>query len=153
MQYKTPLKLFLTIITAGVLTASPLTAKGGIGIAIGDPTGITLRIEKFPVLTVGYHFFSKNGYIDANLDFWIIHNRLGAKKTKLNWYLGVGASTDIYFGANQFPVVIGARVPIGLQWIPTDPIEIYLEAAPGISVFPGVGFDMDYALGIRFLIF
>ena len=34
-----------------------------------------------------------------------------------------------------------------------EDIEVFIEAAPGISLFPSIAFDLDTAIGIRFYLF
>jgi len=126
----------------------PTEARGGIGLVAGQPSGITFRINQFPVVTIGYSFLSDSQWIHGSLDFWALNPSLGGQ---FKWYLGLGANIGLY--TNNNPIRLGLRVPIGIQWFPTEIIEIFLEAAPGVSVLPSIGFDWQACLGIRFMIF
>ena len=144
-------KLFiiLFLIFYMVLPNRPISAKGGIGLMVGQPSGITVRFDRFPVFTVGYSFLYGNPWINGSLDYWLINNPI---EGQFRWYLGVGANAGIYLSSAD-PFKIGARIPIGIQWIPADLIEVFLEAAPGARLFPTIDFDLQVGLGIRFMIF
>ena len=120
------------------------------GIILGEPSGISLKFGKFPVLAFG--FSGVYGHLHVNLDYWIINKPIEAP---FFWYLGVGAklwlgSYNIHKAADNF--ALGARVPIGLQWFITNEWELFLEAAPGVMIFSysGAGFWWDAGIGIRY---
>jgi hypothetical protein len=82
----------------------------------------------------------------------------------LTWYVGGGVQIMLPAGRFDRPVFVGipyyytpapiwlaARVPIGLNIaLAQSPFEIYLEAVPGILVFPAITFGLGASLGGRF---
>ena len=141
--------ILLGLICTLVFSSQGLQARGGIGLAAGQPSGITFRIEKFPVVTIGYSFLTGSQWINGSLDFWILNNPIAGQ---FYWYFGIGGNVGIYTTSGM-PVRLGARVPIGIQWVPINLIEVYLEGAPGALLYPAIGFDWQANLGIRFMIF
>jgi len=141
----------LTVATA-LLWTPALSAKTGIGVMGGDPTGITLKFNNFPVIEFGYDFGlygQRAGSFDLNVDHWIINKPLG---TNFHWFIGIGVSAQ-YNSGYAYGFGVGARVPIGVQWFPASKIEIFAEVAPGLAVLPALGLDVDFGLGVRFYIF
>jgi hypothetical protein len=141
--------LFLIILSNSIISSDRLEARGGIGFMVGQPSGITFRYNNFPVLTVGYSFFTGEQWINGSLDYWFLNNPI---KGQFKYYVGIGGNLGIYTDSNT-PIRLGARVPVGLQWIPAELIEVFIEAAPGFRILPSPDFDIQAGLGIRFLIF
>lgn len=141
--------LVILLVSCFFISTKSTEARGGIGVAFGQPSGVTFRINRFPVVTLGYSFLLGKQYFYGSLDFWIINNPI---QGQFFWYLGIGANIGVY-NSGQNPLRLGARVPIGLLWVPTNLIEVFLEAAPGAQLFPTVGFDWQAEIGIRFMIF
>jgi hypothetical protein len=143
------IRILIFIITTTAASFQSIHAKGGIGLAVGQPSGVTLRFNQFPVITVGYYLtdFNKGtGMIYGSIDYWIFKKPISGQ---FQWYLGLGGNVAL---VSNF-VGLGLRVPVGILWVPTNLIEVFLEGAPGIMVFPGVGFAWQAALGIRFMVF
>jgi len=128
-------------------------AKTGVGVIIGDPTAFSIKVNNFPVIGVGYSLLGK-GSVYASVDYWIINKPLS---TPINWYLGVGGVGHIGSGGDKKSInnelLLGVRVPIGLQWWATEAIEIFGEIAPTVVIIPGSDFGINGGLGIRFYIF
>ncbi|MES0490922.1 MAG: hypothetical protein ABUK01_13075 [Leptospirales bacterium] len=140
-------------VTTALLWTPVLSAKTGIGVMGGDPNGITLKFNNFPVIELGYDLGwggGSSGSFDLNVDYWIINKPLGGKN--FFWFLGIGASVQYGAGSNSW-FGVGARVPIGLQWFPVPKVEIFAEVAPGLAILPGLGLDVDFGVGVRFYIF
>jgi hypothetical protein len=134
-------RLFLALITAAVLT--PLfsaQARIGLGVVAGEPTGLTMRIDKFPVLGASWSFHDE--YMLVYCDYWIINKEL---ESPLNWYLGLGGEIGIHSDMS-----VGARVPIGLQWPFQQDWELFFELAPVVVLVPGADFTMNGGIGIRY---
>jgi len=140
-------KIAVIAIVLATFLARPEAAEAKIGIGVmgGDPNGITLKFDNFPVIGIGYSFLGGgNNWLDLTVDYWILNPPLGGP---FHWYLGIGVNVN--YPASTV-VGVGARVPIGIQFIPLNWLEIFLEGAPGVSVLPKLGFDWQAALGVRF---
>jgi len=125
--------------------ANPIRADIGVGFILGEPTGFSLRIDGFPVLGIAW---SLDDYFHLHCDYWINSRYI---KRGVYWYWGFGGkvTSDKYKG-NSFSM--GMRVPIGLRYFPARRIEIFLEIAPGMRVYPNTASDFDIGIGMRFIL-
>jgi hypothetical protein len=141
------MKKCLTAIVAGaailltVLTADAAEVAGGF--MVGEPTGFSLRINKFPVLCFGWSF--PHDFLFVNCDYWIIDKPF-PNESRLDWYLGVGGA----LGTGHDPF-LGCRVPIGIKGILERKFELFGEIAPGVSLAPEVGLFLNGGLGFRYI--
>ena len=152
--------------------ASPEGRTLGIGLQLGYPTAITLKlmVAADQGIVFGLGVFGAYAYdaasISLHVDYlWHPHVLAVAQPFNLSWYIGGGlhvlAFTDNrqrfgyggfgYFAGAQ-PIAIAARVPIGLDLaFNAIPFELYLEIAPELALFPAIGFaGIGAALGGRF---
>ncbi len=128
------------------LFAAPRRAEAvGIGFIVGDPTGLSLSFKPV-IIGINFNFLSGN-YLQFHLDYWFINRGLGSG---LKWYLGLGGKLQVFSFGYGSGIGVGLRVPIGLQFFPARRVEIFLEYVPGIAIIPGVGYDHDYGIGLRF---
>ena len=66
-------------------------------------------------------------------------------------YVGVGARLHVGDGWGDENEGLGVRVPFGMSMMPTDvPIDVFLEIAPAVIVFPQTEGELDGGIGIRF---
>ncbi len=141
--------LFLVIlitITVGVGSAS---ADIGVGIILGDPTGISLLIEERIAIGAAWSLYN---HFHIHADVWILNPGI---VENLEWYLGIGGKFKIFTTESikketTDDFAVGVRVPVGLQYYVIPELELFIEAAPGIQLFPSTAFDIDAGLGIRY---
>ncbi|MEQ9091040.1 MAG: hypothetical protein RIE52_08105 [Balneola sp.] len=145
--------LIFTIVFTGLLTVDSTAqntnaGKTGLGVMIGEPTGITLKswTSQNTAFDVGLAWsLSGNDDIYVHADHqW--HKPLEVEKGNLAFFYGIGAraifSNDTFFGA---------RIPLGLSYLaPEAPLEFYLEVAPVINLIPDTDGDADGGIGIRY---
>lgn len=140
-------KLFLLlIITAGLTTIYDRTHALGLGVIIGEPTGVSIKINRFPIIGVSWSVF--NNRMSFTLDGWMINRDI---KGDLDWYLGLGGS--MYFkstGIGENEIGVGVRVPVGLQFWVQQEWEIFMEVAPRLLVIPEPTFDPQGGIGVRY---
>ncbi len=135
--------LFVISVTAGSLNV--LEAKTGIGIIVGEPTGISIRIDNFPILGIAWSVF--DNYFHFHCDYWLGNKKLDRS---LYGYFGLGVKvTGNEKGAND-NLQLGARVPFGLRYFVAPRVELFAEVVPGMRVIPDTGFDIDGGIGVRF---
>jgi len=91
-------------------------------------------------------------YISFHSDYLYQENILN-KTNRLDWYAGLGGRVVVWaYGSNTgHDIVLIARVPVGLAvtFHRPDFLELYLELAPGLVVFPPLAFAIDFGLGVR----
>jgi len=155
--------LTFSIVALGTAHAEP--KKGlGIGIVIGEPTGLSLKkwISNDRAIDGGLAWsFSENDSMQLHADYLIhrfdLFSSRGAKG-KLALYYGLGARIKLKEGndekdkkKNDDDVLVGVRVPLGITYLLTgDPIDLFAEIVPVLSVIPDTGFDLNASVGIRF---
>lgn len=149
--------LILTIVSLAAMTAAATaqTSGTGVGIIVGEPTGITLK-----------HWISSNTAIDAAAAWsfsgdadlhvhvdWLHHN----------WYL-LKDETDITEGELPIYFGIGGRVKVqdedsmvGVRFIAgvaymfeNSPLEVFFEIAPIMDLIPDTELNANAGIGIRF---
>jgi hypothetical protein len=120
------IRILTAIIVFFFILCVQVQAGTGIGIIIGEPTGLSLKINNFPVLGIAWSFSER---IHVNCDYWAVNDYLSGP---MRWYLGLGGKfefSDNYFGA-------GLRVPIGLRFFIAGPLEIFGEVVPTFNRIP-----------------
>lgn len=135
------LKKWVLIVLAIAVMAVSASARTALGVMIGEPTGLSLRMDRFPILGVAWSF--RSDYMHVHCDYWLINKTLNAP---LRWYLGLGAAVGV-----RTEVGLAARVPLGLQIVPHRHIEIFGELVPGVAVLPGTDVYIAGALGVRYI--
>ncbi|MBI2375032.1 MAG: hypothetical protein HYV07_13630 [Deltaproteobacteria bacterium] len=131
--------------------ASPL----GLGIILGDPTGLTLksRLSQRNALQlhVGFAFGDeKKGRLSLILDYLFHFTGIPVESAGvLAPYLGIGGK--LVLRESRDDVLFGVRVPIGLAFfIRSVPIEIAVEVAVGIHLIPETSALVDGGLMGRY---
>jgi hypothetical protein len=145
----------------------------GLGFQIGEPTAITAKAffgrghaMDFGVGFGGWGYgWCKDGNgnsyrcddvnhnISLHIDY-LYQGNIVNMTNRLDWYAGFGGRLIMSaYGDNNLSrdVVVVARVPIGIaaSFVRPNFLEVYLEVVPGIVVFPPLGFNIDFALGVR----
>ncbi len=127
--------------------AGRLDAWTGIGIIVGEPTGISFRINNFPVLGIAWSVF--DNYFHFHCDYWLANSKLDRS---LYGYYGLGVKlTGNEKGAGD-DLQLGVRVPLGLRYNLTRRVELFAEVVPGMRVISDTEFDIDGGIGIRFFL-
>ena len=156
---KTAIAIFIIF-----LFSSPYAQRGmegfGIGVIVGEPTGITIKIwtgntTAFQAAAAwsfsGYESFQFHAdYLFHNFGILNSDEMRGA----LPLYVGIGGriklKEDNDLDDND-EASIGARVPLGMSYIFEDtPLDIFIEVVPILDVLPDTDFDLNGAAGIRF---
>lgn len=147
------------LIALAVLVASASTARAdiGLGIFIGEPTGVDVKIGLGPKsgldVLIGESSF-REGRISYGHVTYLLTPAVGHGDSLLiPLRLGIGGAI---FGITEDDVGFAVRVPfeVGLRFRRT-PIEIYAEISFAIDFFTDdrndkVAFDLGGGLGIRF---
>lgn len=154
-------KIVLVLVLAAMILA-PVAAKGttgastttyGIGLNLGTPSGLAFQYKvskEFDLIAnLDYGFYGKwvGGGVGVNFkvaDFdW----------TDGSWFLTVGAMGDIgvTLGDNS-GFYLSAVAPVRLNYqFPKAPWSFYVSVAPGVAIFPNLGFAIDGGIGAMYL--
>ncbi|MDY0004034.1 MAG: DUF3996 domain-containing protein [Polyangia bacterium] len=139
--------------------------KIGIGGMLGAPTGLSLKVYFNPRhaldfgLGVGYW---GGATVLVHGDYKLHFPLVRAPDFDLPLYFGVGAKLTLWFtdhdhrywgswGGHDGYVGVGIRVPVGIAFnLNRIPLDFFLEVVPGVGLFPGIGFFVDGAIGVRY---
>ena len=82
-------------------------------------------------------------------DWWLYHSKLAGA---ISLYLGPGFFVNAMLAEEgDSSVDFGGRLPIGLRFFPIKPMELFIEIAPTLGIYPNIPtFGLQAALGIRF---
>jgi len=146
---------FATIATPLTSLAAPEPyrhSNASLGVAFGDPTAVDLKIwtgegSGFD-FGVGFTRFSERLGLYAEyelglVDFWIGNSVKGI------FYIGVGGAVSLRHNNDDLSVAL--IVPIGLNFRFRAPVEIFVEARPGIAMLDSSGFGIGGQLGVRYV--
>lgn len=144
----------LALVLALVFAPAPARADGGpfgLGIVLGEPTGIT-GLYRFGDRTavdisLGIDALDDNGFYVHGVFLFFLPDLLGGGSVGLSPYLGPGA----FVADAGNDVALGARVPFGLSLdFRRAPIQIYGEIAVGLLLVPDVDLGLGGAVGFRY---
>lgn len=127
-----------------IILLTPLSVFADVGIGgiagYGQPTGITLKLDNFPVVSLGWSI--TGNWISGTVDYWFINKKIDRN---VLWYLGAGAKASI---GSSFGLTF--RVPVGLQWYFMPSFELFGELVPGFAILPSSAFDFSGGIGLRY---
>ncbi|MFP4642944.1 MAG: hypothetical protein ACLFM0_01170 [Spirochaetales bacterium] len=156
----------LILIFGGLATASAQEENAGealadperfsLGIIVGRPTGLSAKAWLGEVVAVDaaaawnfeqnrYHFHSD--YLQHFFDVFDV------APDRAPMYIGVGGNfrVDGREPGDSAQFRSGARVPIGVSFLPDDlPLDAFAEAVPGIRLLPNTEFEFWAGIGARY---
>lgn len=133
------------IVTCGSILLNFASARSEVaaGIILGEPTGLSLRIDNFPIIGFSWSMVGGSMYIHA--DYYVINRPM---QHPLRWYLGFGGA--LVAGRRDF-AGIDIRIPLGLL-VPFDPrFELFAEIVPGVHFHADPGPALAGGVGLRFI--
>ena len=149
MRYFLPLLL----ITALYVPASHAQNELGIGVILGEPTGLSAKkwlSSEHAVDAALAWSFSNDTRIQVHGDY--LYHRVhffnaDEYEGRIPFYFGIGGRA--IFGEND--TTIGARFPFGIgKTLDNAPIELFLEVVPILDLAPDTAFDLNAAIGARY---
>lgn len=125
--------VFASLALAPILTAEHAAAQSGgtgIGVVIGEPTGVTVRFNR-NANNFQAHYLRSGNLSDPDFP---------------PFYFGLGAR--VKFADKS---TVGIRVPVGMNYFfKNDPFELFGELVPILRVIPNTGFYFGAAAGVRY---
>jgi hypothetical protein len=143
-KYSILIIVIVVIFGIMVIPQSSQAQGFGLGIIIGDPTGLSAK----------YHF--GEGGVDLAVA-WNINNDMMALHSNYHFHIPMGVESLTFFVGvgvyivlwNEFGVA-GIRVPLGLEYILSEiPLGLFFEVAPGLDLIPGTDFSLGAGIGVR----
>jgi hypothetical protein len=146
----------LTVITAllflvsgwiGEVAAQDRHSNTEIGIILGEPTGLSLKVwqsnnSAFDAALAWSFGSNESVHVHAN---YLRHNWLDVNEGSLALYYGLGARALLADNSR-----FGARIPVGLQYIvPSTRLSLFFEVAPTLNLIPETSFGVNGGLGVR----
>ncbi len=141
--------IILSLVTITLSFTAP--KKFGVGIILGEPTGISLKYwVNRDVGVAGELAWSLGGYLHVHGDF-LLHERrllkdLNIKEGSFVLHYGIGARLKA-----EKRAVFGIRIPLGINFIFRRlPLDIFLEIVPVMNLIPSTTLDLNGGIGLRF---
>jgi len=144
------------LIVALALAASAQVRDFGLGLIVGEPTGLSAKWNFSPPSALDFHLaWSFNGGIAAGAD-WLIH--MGWLPVPWRPYLGVGgrmavheAKKDDHGEPVEGEVHVSGRGLIGCEYLFLEGhLGVSAEIGLGLDFVPAVGFDISGGLALRY---
>jgi len=135
----------------------------GLGVILGEPTGISAKLWTTPVNAldfgfgwsvggdrIGTYYGSYNGgrRVHFHMDYlWHAFDAIDSRE-RFPLYYGFGGRINNGAGYDQSLAVRGV---IGIAWLPHDtPIDVFLELVPSFQLTSSTGMVIDAGLGARY---
>jgi len=139
-------------------TLSAQTRGFGIGIILGEPTGLSMKFwtsSNTAVDIAAAWSFINGSAVHVHADY-LYHN---FKLVKLDYdtlpfYIGIGGR--IKFGEHDNgddhqDYRIGVRIPVGLEFLPSKiPFDFFIEIAPLLDLIPNTDLNFNGGIGFRY---
>lgn len=149
MRYLLPL-LIIALFTPEARAQNEL----GIGVIVGEPTGISAKkwlSSEHAVDAALAWSFSHDTRVQVHGDYLYHRSRAFATEDvsgRIPFYFGIGGRAIL--GADD-DALIGARFPVGVgKTLRSAPLELFLEIVPILNLVPDTEFDLNGALGVRY---
>jgi hypothetical protein len=149
--------LVVTIVVACICTSVGTAAPGfiGLGIMAGEPSGFSAKlwlgnhVALDGALGYAYLWHGQGVHMHGDL---LLHtgSLLPLLVGFLPLYTGVGVRVRLANGVDN-PREVGLRVPFGAEYVlPIVPLGVFFELAPILDFAPGVAFNGNGAVGVRY---
>ena len=121
-------------------------SRFGLGLALGDPSGITGKLWLDRIQALNFSLGSPMGA--AGVGFYadyLRHLYVFKQEPRLPIYVGGG----LLFGGNSDEVFTGVRAVFGITYLFHEPFDVFFEIDPHFLVLPELGMGIGLALGAR----
>jgi hypothetical protein len=151
-------KIAIIVLLLAAVSANARTSDDfGIGVIIGEPTGLSLKYwvdEEIAVDGALAWSYSENDSLQLHGDY-LIHNYDLLEDKEWPVYYGIGArlkfKDDDGRGRNENHAMFGIRFPLGITYLFDDaPMDLFFEVVPVLDLSPDLELDINAAAGLRF---
>jgi len=144
--------VLLIVVVAAATTPARAAGPFGIGIQVGEPTGITAKYflsGNNALQGAAAWSFSDEGNFHLQIDYlyhFVAIFEGDDKGRPIPWYVGIGGR---YKTRDNGDDEIGIRVPLGLAFDFADRFDVFGEVAPVLNLAPSTKVKFNGALGVR----
>ena len=126
--------------------------KFGVGVIIGEPTGITIKYmldDKSAIdAGVGWETSGDNEFHIHGDYLYHMNDLIKVPHGKLPLYFGGGLR---FINREKKKNKFGIRVPVGIEYLFENvPLGAFFELVPVLNLSPDTEFDFEAGIGIRF---
>lgn len=135
----------------------------GLGVIIGEPTGISAKLWTSPVNAFDFGLgwsiggdrigkykgdYDGGSRVHFHMDYlWHAFDAIHSTE-RFPLYYGVGGRINSGAGYNSS---IAVRGVFGIAWLPHNtPIDVFLELVPSLQLTSTTGFAIDAGIGVRY---
>ena len=140
--------LLVIFLSAGPLQAQAQDKKLGLGIILGEPTGVIAKYwtgNRTAFDIAGSWSFSGENAFHLHADY-LLHSFIKVETGKLAFYYGIGARLNLQDDAR-----FGIKIPLGLSYmLPNAPLDIFFEISPVMDLIPDTELKLLGFVGIRY---
>lgn len=132
--------------------ASADRGSTGLGIIVGEPTGISFKQwldGRNAIDAAAAWSFADEGAAHLHLDYlWHFFDRIeDVESGSFPLYIGIGGRVKF----DEDDALLGARIPLGVNFILDEaPFDFFLEVVPILDLAPDTDFRLNAALGARY---
>ncbi|MBP8601915.1 MAG: hypothetical protein KBI45_09175 [Candidatus Saccharicenans sp.] len=140
--------LLVIFLSAGPLQAQAQDKKLGLGIILGEPTGVIAKYwtgNRTAFDIAGSWSFSGENAFHLHADY-LLHSFIKVDTGKLAFYYGIGARLNLQDDAR-----FGIKFPLGLSYMfENTPIDIFFEIGPVMDLIPDTELKLLGFFGVRY---
>ena len=147
--------LFISVIT---FSSTALAEDLGVGIVIGDPTGISFKYGMDTDNAIDAAL-AWSGKVDLHLHADYLWHHIGLFKfegQRFDGFYGIGGrlrqlDDSKFRNDDDDDTRLGARGPGGIRWLASKiPLEVFVELAIIFDVIPETDASIDGGIGVRY---
>lgn len=118
----------------------------GVGLIIGDPTGVTVKYWLTPRSAWDFALGSQLSLagVGAHADY-LYHIPVIADTPEAPLFVGGGA----FLGGGGNQMAAGLRGVVGMTYLFEEPFDIFMQLSPTLAVSPGFEFYFTFSIGGR----
>jgi hypothetical protein len=124
--------------------------KFGLGVTIGEPTGISAKLwtSNYTAFDFGLGWSNGRNIVHFHTDYlWHSFEAIHSTE-RFPLYYGVGGRINSAAGYNSSLAIRGV---LGIAWLPRGtPIDVFIELAPSLQLTSSTGFVLDAGIGARY---
>lgn len=133
----------------------PKGKRFGVGLYMGEPTGITLKGYVSSRLAIdgiaAWSFYEDAVTFIGDVTYDFVDLPIHSATVRMPFYAGAGGKIAVDRSGRDRDRTTGAiRIPVGIGiHFNNHPVEISFEVAPGIQVAPATSFDLTGGVAVR----